>query len=86
MRLFNVSSVLSNVLTAPDGKTVILHLVNYSDYPVENVTVHFLGGFQKATLLTPEGASKPLSIYREDDAQGVDIDKVSVCATIRLEQ
>ena len=32
-------------LVAPDGKTVILHLVNYADYPVENVTVHFLGEF-----------------------------------------
>ncbi|HLH18244.1 MAG TPA: hypothetical protein VKX45_13565 [Bryobacteraceae bacterium] len=86
VRLFNVSSMLSNVLSSADGKTVILHLVNYSDYPVENVTVHFSGGFRKATLLTPEGVSKPLAIYREDDAQGVDIDKVSVCATIQLEQ
>jgi hypothetical protein len=86
VRLFNVSSMLSNVLASPDGKTVILHLVNYSDYPVENVTVHFLGDFARATLLTPDGAAKPLSIYREEEARGVDLDKVSVCATIKLEQ
>jgi hypothetical protein len=86
VRLFNVSSMLSNVLASPDGKTVVLHLVNYSDYPVENVTVHFLGNFTRATLLTPDGAVKPLSIYREEDTRGVDIDKVSVCATIKLEQ
>jgi hypothetical protein len=86
VRLFNVSSMLSNVLASPDGKTVILHLVNYSDYPVENVTVHFLGDFTRATLLTPDGASKPLSIYREEETRGVDVDKVAVCATIRLEQ
>ena len=86
VRLFNVSSMLSNVLAAADGKTVILHLVNYSDYPVEDVTVHFLGDFTHATLLTPDGAAKPLSIYRDEDTRGVDIDKVAVCATIRLEQ
>lgn len=86
VRLFNVSSMLSNVLASPDGKTVILHLVNYSDYPVEDVTVHFLGDFTRATLLTPDGAAKPLSIYRDEDTRGVDIDKVSVCATIKLEQ
>jgi hypothetical protein len=86
VRLFNVSSMLSNVLASPDGRTVILHLVNYSDYPVENVTVHFLGDFTRATLLTPDGASKPLSIYREEDTRGIDIEKVAICATIRLEQ
>jgi hypothetical protein len=78
--------MLSNALTSPDGKTVVLHLVNYSDYPVENVTVHFVGDFRRATLLTPEGAAKPLEIYREEDTRGVDVDKVSVCATILLEQ
>lgn len=86
VRLFNVSSMLSNVLSSPDGKTVILHLVNYADYPVENVTVHFLGGFSRATLLAPDGTAKPLEIYREEDTRGVDLDKVSVCATIKLEQ
>ena len=47
-----------------DGKNAVLHLVNYSDYPVENVTVHFLGDYKHATLVTPEGAEKPLEIYR----------------------
>ena len=37
VRLFNVSSMLSNLLASPDGKSAIVHLVNYSDYPVENV-------------------------------------------------
>jgi hypothetical protein len=85
VRLFNVSSMLSNVVEAADGKTVILHLVNYADFPVENVTVHFLGDFRRATLLTPDGAEKKLDIYAADEAHGVDIDKVAVCATIKLE-
>jgi hypothetical protein len=86
VRLFNVSSMLSNVLAAPDGRTVVVHLVNYSDYPVENVTVYFLGDFRRATLLAPDGTEKRLEIYASEDTHGVDIDKVSVCAAIRLEQ
>ncbi|HKE29816.1 MAG TPA: hypothetical protein VKB88_46020 [Bryobacteraceae bacterium] len=85
VRLFNVSSMLSNVMASADEKTEIVQLVNYSDYPVENVTVHFLGSYKRATLLTPEGAEKKLDIYSTEEGSGVDIDKVGVCATIRLE-
>jgi hypothetical protein len=86
VRLFNVSSMLSNVMASEDGKTVVLHLVNYADYPVESVTVQFVGTFRRATLLTPEGVEKALEIYTSEDTRGVDIDKVAVCATIKLEQ
>jgi len=86
VRLFNVSSMLSNVLASADGKTEIVHLVNYSDYPVENVTVQFLGNFRRATLLTPDGAEKTLEVYAAEEGSGVDIDKVAVCATLKLEQ
>ena len=86
VRLFNASSMLSNFLISNDGQTAVLHLVNYSDYPVENVSVHFLGDYKRATLLTPEGVEKPLELYKTDDGWGADLDRVSVCATVRLEQ
>ncbi len=86
VRLFNVASMLSNYLAAPDGKTAIVHLVNYSDYPVENVAMHFTGEFKHATLMTPEITGKPLEIYKTEEGWGVDVDRVGVCATIRLEQ
>jgi hypothetical protein len=86
VRLFNVSTMLSNVVTSAGGKTVVVELVNYSDYPVSDVTVHFLGNYRRATLLTPEGAEKPLVIYPTEEGGGVDIDRVGVCAGIRLEQ
>jgi hypothetical protein len=85
VRLFNVSSMLSNVLVTADGKTEVVHIVNYSDYPVENVTLHYVGNYKHATLITPEGIEKKLEIYKADESWGVDIDKVQVCATIRLE-
>jgi hypothetical protein len=85
VRLFNVSSMLSNFLAAPGGKTAVVHLVNYSDYPVENVAVHYLGKYQRATLITPGGADKALEVYKTEEGWGVDVDRVGVCATIRLE-
>ena len=86
VRLFNVSTMLSNVVSSADGKSVVVELVNYSDYPVDNVTVHFLGSYRRATLMTPEGAGKPLTIYPTEDGGGVDLDRVGVCAGILLEQ
>lgn len=85
VRLFNVSSMLSNMLVSQDGGTAILHLVNYSDYPVENVTAQFPTGYKRATLLTPDGTEKALEIYKTEEGWSVDIDRVGVCATVRLE-
>ena len=85
VRLFNVSSMLSNFLAAPGGKTAIVHLVNYSDYPVENVAMHYLGEFKHATLITPGGADKPLEVYKTEEGWGVDVDRVAICATVKLE-
>ena len=84
-RLFNVSSMLSNLLETPDGKQVILHLVNYTDFPVESVTAHILGTFKHARLLTPDGAPKDLPVYPVEEGTAVDIDKIDVVATIVLE-
>jgi len=86
VRLFNVSSMLSNLLAAADGKTAVVHLVDYSDYPVENVAAHFPAEYKRATLTTPEGVEKSLEVYPTEEGGGVDIDKVLVCATIKLEQ
>jgi hypothetical protein len=85
VRLFNVSSMLSKFLTTADGKKVFVELVNYSDYPVENVTLHVLGTFTKATLILPGGKEQPLEAYPVEEGTGVDVDSVGVVATVRLE-
>jgi len=85
-RLFNVSSMLSNVLATADGKQVVVELVNYSAYPIENVAVQVVGTFKHAHLLTPGGAEKDLEVYTTDEGgTGVDIERVSACATVRLD-
>ena len=62
-----------------------MQLVNYSNYPVESVAVHLLGEFHHATLYTPEGGERALEVYKAEEGSGVDIDKISVCATLRLD-
>jgi hypothetical protein len=85
-RLFNVSSMLSNVLASGDGKQVVVEMVNYSAYPIEDVTVQVLGRFQHARLLTPDGGEKNLEVYvTEEGGTGVDIARVPACATVRLD-
>ena len=68
-----------------DGKQVVVQLVNYSNYPVESVAVHVLGEFHTRTLYTPEGGERALEVYKTEEGSGVDIDKISVCATLRLD-
>jgi len=84
-RLFNVSSMLSNLLESADGKQVVLHLVNYSDYPLENITVQVLGNFKRATLYRPDAPSKQLDVYEVEDGTGIDIPLVGAAGTLVLE-
>jgi hypothetical protein len=84
-RLFNVSTMLSDLMSSPDGKQVMVQLVNYADYPVESIAVHVLGDFKHARLYTPEDGERTLEVYKNEEGTGVDIDKVSVCATLRLD-
>jgi hypothetical protein len=84
-RLFNVSTMLSNLLASPDGKQLLLHLVNYSSYPVENVTVQLAGKFTHARLFLPDGTEKDLEVYPVEEGSGIDIDRVPVCATLRID-
>ncbi|MBM3811752.1 MAG: hypothetical protein FJW20_08960 [Acidimicrobiia bacterium] len=86
-RLFNVSTILSSLVGAPAGTPVLLHLVNYSDYPVESITAHVLGKYTKAMLHEPGRAPRSMPVYvvEEGTGTGIDIDKVSTIATLVLE-
>ena len=84
-RLFNVSSMLSNLLETPDRKQVVLQLVNYTDFPVESLTAHVLGAFHKATLYRPDAPPQKLEVYPVEEGTGIDIDKMGWVATLVLE-
>jgi hypothetical protein len=86
VRLFNVSSMLSYLQA--EGSKAVLHLVNYSGYPVENVTAHVLGKWKKAWLEAPGAARKAIEPYEieEGDGVGLDIDIVPASAIVTLEK
>jgi hypothetical protein len=84
-RLFNVGSMLSNLLESPDGKQVALELVNYSDYPVQDITVHVLGKFKRATLLRPDAAPQKLEVYDVDEGTGIDVPSLGALGALVLE-
>lgn len=84
-RLFNVGSMLSNLLESPDGKQVVLELVNYSDYEVSDVTVHVLGKFKRAMLVRPDAAPKKLEVYEVEEGTGIDIPALGALGTLVLE-
>jgi hypothetical protein len=84
-RLFNVASLLSSLAAPPSGKPLVLWLVNYSDFDVENVTAHVLGKFAKATLYEPGAAPRKMEVYEAEDGTGVDIEKVHALAALVLE-
>ena len=85
VRLFNVASMLSSLVGPAGGRPAVLFLVNYSDYPVENVTAHLLGNDAKATLYEPAGAPKSIPVYKSEDGTGVDVAKVGQVAALVLE-
>jgi hypothetical protein len=84
-RLFNVGSMLSNLLESPDGKQVVLQLVNYSDYPVQDITIHVLGKFRRATLVRPDAAPQKLEVYAVDEGTGIDVPALGAFGTLVLE-
>jgi hypothetical protein len=86
VRLFNVSSMISNVLVSADEKALVVHLVNYSDYPVEQVFIMFPEGYRKATLITPDGPARTLEISRNSEGSGMIVPTVPVCATVEVER
>lgn len=84
-RLFNVSSMLSSLSATPGGKRVVLQLVNYSGYPVENVTVHLLGRFARAQLFEPGAPGRNLETYLTEEGTGVDVPKLGTVGALVVE-
>ncbi|MGI8741797.1 MAG: hypothetical protein ACR2NN_04340 [Bryobacteraceae bacterium] len=85
VRTFNTASVLFHLLAAPDGKSLLVHLLNYQDLPAEDVTIFVLGSWHRARIYRPDTPVEELPVYAVKDGTGVDIKKISVLATLRLD-
>ena len=85
MRTFNTSGVLFNLLEAEDGKSLVVHLLNDQDLAADDVTVFLLGSWKRARLCGPDAAVREMPVYSVKDGTGVEIKKISVLATLRLD-
>jgi hypothetical protein len=85
VRTFNTSGVLFNLLATSDGKSMLVHLLNYQDLPADDVTVFVLGNWKRARLYRPDAPMREMPVYSVKDGTGVDIQKIPVLATLRLD-
>lgn len=84
VRIFGAPSMLSNLKASTDGKRLAIHLVNYSDYSVEAISLHLDGKFTRARLLTPQG-ERTAEVYPVEEGTGVDIDKITDVGIVVVE-
>jgi len=84
-RVYNAPGAISNVVAAAGGRPVVVHLVNYTNYPMEDVTVHFTGQFSSAKLLMPGQPARDLEIFEEDGITEITVPKFAVVAAVVME-
>ena len=85
-RLFNVASMLSNVLATRGQRQLVLHIVNYSDYPGSGITARVPGTWRHARLYRPGEAPVDLDLEKVEEGTGFAIDqRVVTIATVVLE-
>lgn len=85
VRVFGAPGMLSTLKESPDGRHLAVVLINYTDYPVENITLHFTGRMQRARLLNGRG-ERMLETYETDDGTGADLAKVEDLAIVLAER
>jgi hypothetical protein len=86
VRLFNVASMLSNLLELRGQRQLVLHLVNYSDYPASGITARVAGNYQHARLYRPGEAPVDLEVEKADGGTDFAIDeRIVTIATVVLE-
>ena len=85
-RTFNTAGVLSNTVASPDGKTAMVYLVNYTDFPAESITVHALGSWRRVRIFEPGGVIKDLESYPVAGGTGVDLEALATVAAVQFER
>jgi hypothetical protein len=84
-RMFNVASTLTHMAVSPDGKKLVLQFVNFSDYELENITVHLLGTYRSVQLRAPGAPPQALKTFQADEGTGVEIGKMKSIAALVIE-
>jgi len=85
VRMFNVSGTLTYLQRGPGERQVVLQLINFTDFVVENITAFVQGKYRKAVLHAPGEAPRAMTIYDAPEGTGVEIDKLGVSGAVVLE-
>ncbi|MCS7042754.1 MAG: hypothetical protein NZR01_08180 [Bryobacteraceae bacterium] len=85
VRVFGAPGMLSTLKEPRDNGRLALLLVNYTDYPVENITLHFPFRVQRARLATPQGVAAP-EVYETEEGSGADLARVADLALLTFER
>jgi hypothetical protein len=84
-RTFNTSSIIFDVRARPDTRSILVHLLNYTDYPSDDIALQVLGTWHRARLYTPDAPVRDLPVYPVKDGTGVDISRIAVLGTVVVE-
>ena len=86
-RVFNVNGTLTRVLANPGASSMLVHLVNYTEYEkTDPVTVQVLGEWKRARLYAPGEPVREMQLYPVEGGMGVDIQRMNVVATVRVDR
>jgi hypothetical protein len=86
VRLFNVASTVAALRATRNASSLLIHLLNFTDFAGESITIHALGKWKQARLYSPEAPVRILQTYEIPEGTGIDVDRIPVFASIRLDQ
>jgi hypothetical protein len=81
-RLFNAPGALSSLSASADGRTLILNLVNYTDYPMEDVTVDLAGEYKRVRVWQPGQSARDLAAEPLGDRSRIVLDRIGSVAVV----
>lgn len=84
LRVFGAPSTLSLLKISPDGRKVAITLLNYSDYPVQNISLHLAGKYTQAAMMTRSGSTIP-AIFPTDNGVEIEIERLADVAVVVVE-
>jgi hypothetical protein len=85
-RLFNASGLLANVVGRAGGNTAVIHIVNFTDYPVTDLTVAVPYKPKRARWLTPAGERKPSDQFEIEEGTAIMLDQVDDAGLLVVER
>jgi hypothetical protein len=83
--VFNVPSVITYASRSGDGNRLLVHLLNYSDFPSTAITIRVSGSFKTARLFTPDAAPAQLAMSPAEGQIDITIPKLSLWGGLLLE-